>query len=171
MIDAKTADLAKPVHRIGAGPGLARIIAQDKAIAAFYDTLIRPDGKLDADVEKLISRPSVGVLNLGAETAEIVVVAETVLPVYGKISVLRTSACYHCSTRWASASSRNSSSTGIRRYYIEAACRTKKFEVFGEERGVCATVRLRVPSTYPRSRASFFQRLGMALTRCDPLCR
>jgi plasmid segregation protein ParM len=137
LIGQKMESLAKPVGRIGKGPALASIVKQSvisEAIAAFYDALIHPDGAFDADVEKLISRRPVGVVDLGGKTLDIVVVAENVSSVYNdrsgtaNIGVLQL--LDKVGERIKSEFELNANPPLP---YVEEACRTKKYELFGEE--------------------------------------
>jgi plasmid segregation protein ParM len=140
LIEAKKASLSKPVERIGAGPGLAQIVKQGvvaEAIAAFYDALIHPDGKFDSDIEKLISRRPVAVVDLGGKTLDIAVIAEKAQSVYNdrsgtaNIGVLqlldkvgeRIKAEFQLNTNPPIA-------------FVEEACRTKVYELFGEDKDV-----------------------------------
>jgi plasmid segregation protein ParM len=140
LIEDKKASLSKPVQRIGAGPGLAQIVKQGvvaEAIAAFYDALIHPDGSFDVDIEKLISRRPVAVVDLGGKTLDIAVIAENAQSVYNdrsgtaNIGVLqlldkvgeRIKAEFQLNT--------NPPST-----FVEEACRTKVYELFGEDKDV-----------------------------------
>jgi plasmid segregation protein ParM len=140
MIDAKIANLAKPVQRIGAGPGLAKISKQgvvSEAIAAFYDALIKPDGAFDAEIEALISRRPVGVVDMGGKTTDIVVIAENVRSVYSSrsgtanIGVLQL--LDKVGERIKSEFQLNANPPTP---YVEEACRTKRYELFGEEKDV-----------------------------------
>lgn len=144
MIDAKIANLATPVQRIGAGPGLASIVKQgviSQAIAAFYDALIQHDGKFDEQIEKLISRRPVGVVDLGGKTTDIVVIAENVRSVYsdrsGTVNVGVLQLLDKVAERIKAEFQLNANPPLP---YIEEACRTKKFELFGEEKDVGAIV-------------------------------
>jgi len=144
LIEAKIASLSKPVQRIGAGAGLAKIVKQgvvSEAIAAFYDALIRPDGTIDPDIEKLISRRPVAVIDLGGKTLDIAVIAENVRSVYSdrsgtaNIGVLQL--LDKVGERIKSEFQLNSNPPTP---YVEEACRTKKYELFGEEKDVSQIV-------------------------------
>ncbi|SIR80288.1 plasmid segregation actin-type ATPase ParM [Janthinobacterium sp. TND4EL3] len=136
LIGKKIESLAKPVTRIGKGPGLARILKQSvisEAIAAFYDVLIRPDGTFDADIESLISRRPVGVVDLGGKTLDIVVVAENVSSVYNDRSGTSNIGVLHLLDKVADRiKSEYDLNSNPPLPFVEQACRTKKYELFGE---------------------------------------
>ena len=78
LIGQKIASLAKAVQRVGKGPRLARIAGQSvisEAIAAFYDALIQPDGEFNAEIEALIARRPIAVMDIGGKTTDLVVVS------------------------------------------------------------------------------------------------
>lgn len=144
LIEDKKASLAKPVERIGAGAGLAHIVKQDvvaEAIAAFYDALIHPDGTFDTEIEKLIERRPIAVVDLGGKTLDIAVVSENATSFYNNrsgtanIGVLqlldkvgeRIKAEFQLNTNPPAA-------------FVEAACRTKLYELFGEDKDVSGIV-------------------------------
>lgn len=140
MIGAKIQNLATPVQRIGAGPGLAKIQKQgvlSEAIAAFYDALIQPDGSFDAEFEKLISRRPIGVVDMGGKTTDIVVISENAKSVYpdrsgtANIGVLQL--LDKVGERIKAEFQLNENPPTP---YVEEACRTKRYELFGEEKDV-----------------------------------
>lgn len=144
MIDAKIDNLSKPVHRIGTGPGLATIVKQgvvSEAIAAFYDALIQPDGSYDAEVEKLIARRPVGVVDMGGKTLDIVVIAENVRSVYSARSGTANIGVLELLDKVGERiKSEFQLNTNPPTPYVEEACRTKKYELFGEEKDVSSIV-------------------------------
>lgn len=145
LIEAKIANLSTPVERVGKGPGLANIVKQgvvSEAIGAFYDALIQHDGSFDAEIEKLISRRPVGVVDMGGKTTDIAVVSENVRSVYSdrsgtdEIGVLelldkvgeRIKAEFKLNAKPPTP-------------YVEEACRTMTYELFGEEKDVSHIVK------------------------------
>lgn len=140
LIDQKIDSLAKPVQRIGAGPAMALIKKQSvisEAIAAFYDALFHPDGSVDQEIEKLISRRPVGVVDLGGKTLDIVVVAENVSSVYSERSGTSNIGVLQLLDKVAERiKSEFDLNANPPRPYVEEACRTKKYELFGEDKDV-----------------------------------
>lgn len=145
LIDAKIANLSTPVVRIGKGAGLANIVKQgvvSEAIGAFYDALIKHDGTFDEEIEKLISRRPVGVVDMGGKTTDIAVVSENVRSVYSdrsgtdEIGVLelldkvgeRIKAEFKLNAKPPTP-------------YVEEACRTMQYELFGEVKDVSHIVK------------------------------
>lgn len=136
LIGQKIESLYKPVTRIGKGPGLAKIAGQSvisEAIAAFYDALIQPDGEFDAEIEALIARRPVAVVDLGGKTTDIVVVAENVSSVYKDQSGTKDIGVLQLLDQVAE---QIKSEFGLNDNpplpFVEEACRTKKYELFGE---------------------------------------
>jgi plasmid segregation protein ParM len=136
LIETKIESLSKPVVRIGKGPALARIAGQSvvsEATAAFYDALIQHDGEYDPAIEALIARRPIAVLDLGGKTADLVVVAENVSSVYKDHSGTRDVGVLQLLDQVAE---RIKSDLGLNDNpplpHVEEACRTKKYELFGE---------------------------------------
>lgn len=144
MIELKMRNLSVPVRRIGAGPALPKIAKQgvlSEAIAAFYDALINPDGTFDQEIEELISRRPIGVLDLGGKTADVVVISEHARSVYphrsgtaniGVLNLIDT-----VGERIKAEFQLNANPPVA---YIEEACRTKLYELFGEYKDVSEIV-------------------------------
>jgi plasmid segregation protein ParM len=137
LIGKKIESLAKPVARIGKGPALALIGGQSvvsEATAAFYDALIQHDGEYDAGIEALITRRPIAVMDLGGKTADLVVVAENVSSVYKDHSGTKDVGVLQLLDQVAE---RIKSDLGLNDNpplpYVEEACRTKKYELFGED--------------------------------------
>ena len=137
MIRQKMESLATPVTRIGKGPALAQIVGQNvisEAIAAFYDALIQPDGEYDAEIEALISRRPVAVLDLGGKTTDLVVVAENVSSVYKDQSGTKDIGVLALLDQVAEdIKAEYGLNDNPPIPYVEEACRTKKYELFGED--------------------------------------
>ena len=136
LIGQKIESLAKPVSRIGKGPALAFIGGQSvvsEATAAFYDALIQHDGKYDAGIEALITRRPVAVMDLGGKTTDLVVVAENVSSVYKDQSGTKDIGVLQLLDQVAE---QIKSEYGLNDNpplpYVEVACRTKTYELFGE---------------------------------------
>lgn len=136
LISKKIESLSKPVKRIGKGAALALIGGQSvisEAIAAFYDALIQPDGEYDADIEALIARRPVAVVDMGGKTTDLVVVAENVSSVYKARSGTKDIGVLQLLDQVAE---QIKSEFGLNDNpplpYVEEACRTKKYELFGE---------------------------------------
>lgn len=144
LIARKIASLAKPVHRIGAGAPLATIGKQSvvsEAIAAFYDALIMPDGSFDAEIEAIIARRPVAVVDLGGKTLDIAVVVENVGGVYGERSGTENLGVLSLITKiGAKLKSEFKLNNDPPATYVEEAFRTKKFELFGEMLDVAAII-------------------------------
>lgn len=136
LIERKKDSLAKPVHRVGKGPVLAKIAKQNvvsEAIAAFYDALIKEDGQLDEMIEKLIARRPVAVIDLGGKTLDIAVVVENVEGVYNHRSGTADIGVLTLITKLAARiKSKFNLSNDPPAAYVEEAFRTKKYELFGE---------------------------------------
>ncbi|MFC5550277.1 plasmid segregation protein ParM domain-containing protein [Massilia aerilata] len=137
LIGRKIESLAKPVKRIGKGAVLALVGGQSvisEAIAAFYDALIQPDGAFDADIEALIARRPVAVVDMGGKTTDLVVVAEHVSSVYKDQSGTKDIGVLQLLDQVAE---QIKSEFGLNDNpplpYVEEACRTKKYELFGED--------------------------------------
>jgi plasmid segregation protein ParM len=137
LIGKKIESLAKPVSRIGKGPALALIGGQSvvsEATAAFYDALIQHDGEYDAGIEALIMRRPVAVMDLGGKTTDLVVVAENVSSVYKDQSGTKDIGVLQLLDQVAE---QIKSEFGLNDNpplpYVEEACRTKKYELFGED--------------------------------------
>jgi plasmid segregation protein ParM len=137
LIGQKIESLSKPVTRIGKGPALAVIAGQSvtsEAIAAFYDALIQHDGEYDAEIEALIGRRPVAVVDLGGKTTDIVVVAENVSSVYKDQSGTKDIGVLQLLDQVAE---QIKSEYGLNDNpplpFVEEACRTKKYELFGED--------------------------------------
>lgn len=140
LIDQKMASLAKPVRRIGTGHALPLIVKQSvvsEAIAAFYDALIEHDGATNPDIEDIISRRPVAVVDLGGKTLDIAVVVENVAGVYndrsGTENVGVLSLITKVAARIKAAFNLNNDPPAA---YVEEAFRTKKYEFFGEKKDV-----------------------------------
>ncbi len=136
LIGRKIDSLSKPVARIGRGPALALVGGQSvisEAIAAFYDALIQPDGEFDAQIEALIARRPVAVVDLGGKTTDLVVVAENGSSVYKDQSGTKDIGVLQLLDQVAE---EIKSEFGLNDNpplpYVEEACRTKKYELFGE---------------------------------------
>lgn len=136
LIGKKIESLAKPVARIGKGPALALIGGQSvvsEATAAFYDALIHHDGEYDADIGALIERRPVAVMDFGGKTADLVVVAENISQVYKQYSGTKDLGVLQLLDQVAE---QIKSEFGLNDNppltYVEEACRTKKYELFGE---------------------------------------
>lgn len=136
LIGKKIESLALPVSRIGKGPTLATIGGQSvvsEATAAFYDALIQHDGHYDADIEALITRRPVAVMDLGGKTTDLVVVAENVSSVYKDQSGTKDIGVLQLLDQVAE---QIKSEYGLNENpplpYVEEACRTNKYELFGE---------------------------------------
>jgi plasmid segregation protein ParM len=137
LIGKKIDSLAKPVSRIGKGATLALIDGQSvvsEATAAFYDALIQHDGEYDAGIEALIARRPVAVMDLGGKTTDLVVVAENVASVYKDQSGTKDIGVLQLLDQVAE---QIKSEFGLNDNpplpYVEEACRTKKYELFGED--------------------------------------
>ena len=137
LIGKKIESLATPVARIGKGPALAPIAGQSvvsEATAAFYDALIHHDGEYDAGIEAIITRRPVAVMDLGGKTTDLVVVAENVSSVYKDQSGTKDIGVLQLLDQVAE---QIKSEFGLNDNpplpYIEEACRTKKYELFGED--------------------------------------
>jgi plasmid segregation protein ParM len=135
LIGKKIESLATPVARIGKGPALAPIVGQSvvsEATAAFYDALIHHDGEYDAGIEAIITRRPVAVMDLGGKTTDLVVVAENVSSVYKDQSGTKDIGVLQLLDQVAE---QIKSEFGLNDNpplpYIEEACRTKKYELFG----------------------------------------
>lgn len=144
LIDAKKASLTKPVERIGAGPGLAKIRTQSvvaEGIAAFYDAFVYPDGTFDTTIEQLIESRPIAVVDLGGKTLDIAVVAENAMSVYndrsGTANIGVLSLIDKVGERIKSEFQLNTNPPAV---YVEAACRTKQYALFGEAKDVSAIV-------------------------------
>lgn len=140
MIGSKMKNLAMPVQRIGAGPGLAKIVKQgvlSEGIAAFYDALIQPDGTLDSYIEDLIARRPIGVVDIGGKTTDIVVISENAKSVYphrsGTDNIGVLNLLDKVGERLKAEFQLNANPPTP---YVEQACRTKRFELFGEFKDV-----------------------------------
>jgi plasmid segregation protein ParM len=136
LIRKKIESLAKPVSRVGKGPALALIGGQSvvsEATAAFYDALIHHDGEYDADIEKLIERRPVAVMDFGGKTTDLVVIAENISQVYKKYSGTKDLGVLQLLDQVAE---QIKSEFGLNDNpplpHVEEACRTKKYELFGE---------------------------------------
>ena len=136
LIAKKIDSLATPVARIGKGPSLALIGGQSvvsEATAAFYDALIQHDGEYDAGIEAIITRRPVAVMDLGGKTTDLVVVAENVSSVYKDQSGTKDIGVLQLLDQVAE---QIKSEFGLNDNpplpYVEEACRTKKYELFGE---------------------------------------
>lgn len=137
LIGMKIDSLAKPVTRIGKGPALAHIGGQSvvsEATAAFYDALIQHDGSYDAGIEALITRRPVAVMDLGGKTTDLVVVAENVSSVYKDQSGTKDIGVLQLLDQVAE---QIKSEYGLNDNpplpYVEEACRTGKYDLFGED--------------------------------------
>jgi len=137
LIGKKIESLAKPVSRIGKGPALAVIGGQSvvsEATAAFYDALIQHDGQYDAGIEAIITRRPVAVMDLGGKTTDLVVVAENVSSVYRDQSGTKDIGVLQLLDQVAE---QIKSDFGLNDNpplpHVEEACRTKKYELFGED--------------------------------------
>lgn len=136
LIGKKIESLATPVSRVGKGPALATIYGQSvvsEATAAFYDALIQHDGEYDPGIEAIISRRPVAVMDLGGKTTDLVVVAENVSSVYKDQSGTKDIGVLQLLDQVAE---QIKSEFGLNDNpplpYVEEACRTKKYELFGE---------------------------------------
>lgn len=140
LIGKKITSLAKPVKRIGNGAGLATIAKQgvvSEAIAAFYDALINHDGSFDSEIEALISRRPVAVVDLGGKTLDIAVVVENVGGVYGERSGTENLGVLGLITKvGATLKAEFKLNNDPPASYVEEAFRTKKYDLFGETRDV-----------------------------------
>lgn len=137
LIGKKIESLAVPVSRIGKGPALALIGGQSvvsEATAAFYDALIQHDGEYDAGIEAIITRRPVAVMDLGGKTTDLVVVAENVSSVYKDQSGTKDIGVLQLLDQVAE---QIKSEFGLNDNpplpHVEEACRTKKYELFGED--------------------------------------
>lgn len=144
LINAKIQSLAKPVHRLGKGPALPPIVGQhvvSEATAAFYDALIQPNGDFNADIEALIARRPVAVVDLGGKTTDIVVVGENVNSVYTNLSGTKDIGVLQLLDQVAEhLKSELNLNDNPPLPFVEEACRTQKYELFGEEIDVSAIV-------------------------------
>jgi plasmid segregation protein ParM len=135
LINKKTKSLAKPVRRHGAGVALAQIGKQNvvsEAIAAFYDALLNHDGTMDKDIETLISRRPVAVVDLGGKTLDIAVVVENVNGVYKDRSGTENIGVLELIAKVAERiKSKFNLSNDPPPSYVEEAFRTKVYELFG----------------------------------------
>ena len=136
LIGKKIESLAQPVSRVGKGAALALIKGQSvvsEATAAFYDALIQHDGNYDTEIEALIQRRPVAVMDMGGKTTDLVVVAENVSSVYKDQSGTKDIGVLQLLDQVAE---RIKSDFGLNDNpplpYVEEACRTKKYELFGE---------------------------------------
>lgn len=140
IIRLKVRNLATPVQRVGAGPGLARIVKQgvlSEATAAFYDALIHPDGSIDAEIESLISRRPFGVVDMGGKTTDIVVVSEAARSVYTSRSGTEEIGVLDLLDKVGERIKAEFKLNGNPPTpHVEEACRTKRYELFGEEKDV-----------------------------------
>jgi len=137
LIGKKIESLATPVSRIGKGPALALIGGQSvvsEATAAFYDALIQHDGEYDAGIEAIITRRPIAVMDLGGKTTDLVVVAENVSSVYKDQSGTKDIGVLQLLDQVAE---QIKAEFGLNDNpplpYVEEACRTKKYELFGED--------------------------------------
>lgn len=144
LIEKKKSSLARAVTRVGAGQGMALIKKQgvvSEAIAAFYDALIQPDGSLDSQVEQLIQRRPVAVADLGGKTLDIAVVVENVAGVYGDRSGTENIGVLSVINKVAARIKAHFNlSNDPPPKYVEEAFRTKKYELFEEEKDVAEIV-------------------------------
>lgn len=137
LIGQKIDSLYQPVSRIGKGPALAKIAGQSvisEATAAFYDALIQHDGEFDAEIHALIARRPVAVVDLGGKTTDIVVIAENVSSVYKDRSGTKDIGVLELLDQ---VGEQIKSEFGLNDNpplpYVEEACRTKKYELFGDD--------------------------------------
>lgn len=137
LIGKKIESLTQCVVRVGKGPALAQITGQSvisEATAAFYDALIQHDGTFDTAIEALIARRPIAVMDLGGKTADIVVVAENISQIYQAQSGTRDIGVLQLLDQVADQiKSEFSLNDNPPLPYVEEACRTKKYELFGDD--------------------------------------
>lgn len=163
LIGQKIASLAKPVQRVGKGPRLARIAGQSvisEAIAAFYDALIQPDGEFNAEIEALIARRPIAVMDMGGKTTDLVVVSEHGSSVYKDQSGTKDIGVLQLLDQVAeSIKSEFRLNDNPPLPYVEEACRTKKYELFGEQVDVSHIVTAACESYLERVKNFFVSKL------------
>lgn len=164
LIGKKIDSIFKPVKRIGKGPDLPTVVKQgviSEAIAAFYDALIRPDGTYDSEIESLISRRPVAVIDLGGKTLDIVVVAENVSSVYNDRSGTTNIGVLHLLDKVAERiKSEYEFNSNPPLPFVEEACRTKKYDVFGEEVDVTHIIEAACTDYLSQVRNYFVSKVG-----------
>jgi len=136
LIENKMKSLAKPVVRVGTGLPMANIVRQkvvSEGIAAFYDALISHDGSKNAEIQQLIARRPVAVVDMGGKTLDIAVVIENVRGVYGEQSGTNDIGVLSLITKvGARLKSQFNLSNDPPANYVEEALRTKQYEFFGQ---------------------------------------
>lgn len=149
--------------RYSADQALARISGQNvisEAIAAFYDALIQPDGEFDAEIEALIARRPIAVMDMGGKTTDLVVVAEHGSSVYKDQSGTKDIGVLQLLDQVAeSIKSEFRLNDNPPLPHVEEACRTKKYELFGEEVDVSHIVTAACESYLERVKNFFVSKL------------
>ena len=164
LIGQKIESLSKPVTRMGKGPDLPIIVKQgviSEAIAAFYDSLIQPDGTYNKEIETLIARRPVAVIDLGGKTLDIVVVAENVSSVYSDKSGTANIGVLHLIDKVADRiKSEFDFNSNPPIPFVEEACRTKKYDVFGNQVDVTHIIEAACTDYLTQVRSYFVSKVG-----------
>jgi plasmid segregation protein ParM len=136
LITDKTENLLKPVISQNPNFKMARISSNmviSEGIAAFYDALINGDGSFNKEIELLIARRPITVIDLGGKTLDTATINEGAIGVYkdksgtdqiGVLSV-KSSVAEQIKARF-------NISNELPSKYVDEAFITKKYELFGK---------------------------------------
>lgn len=164
LIERKMESLRIPVARVGQGKPLAKIVRQSvasEAIAAFYDALLTPTGGVNAEIQALIKRKPIAVVDPGGKTSDIVCVTENASGIYTEQSGTENiGVIKHIHQFTAVLKSQFGLNDAPSFASAEEALRTKKFDYFGETKDVTKLVEAAVHPYMEQVKDFFQKKLG-----------
>lgn len=142
LIAAKSENLLKSVKSLNQAVKPACVVRNQvisEGIAAIYDALINGDGSPNTDVEHLVSRRPVAVVDMGGKTLDIATISENAGGIYSDRSGTEEIGVIKLKEKVAALiKSTFKLNNEPPAKYIEEAFRTKQYEIFGQQEDVSA---------------------------------
>lgn len=164
LISNKTESLLKPVRAVGKSLPSATITSHkcvSEAIAAFYDALLNGDGTVNDDMQNIINRRPVAVVDLGGKTLDLAVIAERADGIYnarsGTVNVGVIS-LYDEVTALIKAKFALNNDPPLA--YIEESFRSNSYELFGEPNDVSDIIETCCQQYAEAVKAEFTKKIG-----------
>lgn len=164
LISNKTQSLLKPVSGVGKSQSPAVVVSHkcvSEAIAAFYDALLNGDGSVNDDMQTIINRRPVAVVDLGGKTLDMAVIAERADGIYNHRSGtanVGVISLYDQVT--AQIKSKFALNNDPPLSYVEEAFRTKSYEFFGEPNDVSDIIEECCQQYAESVKAEFTKKIG-----------
>lgn len=140
LINDKAANLLKEVTNHNANTQMASIAGSkviSEGIATFYDALLDGEGNVNAEVQQLISRRPIAVVDLGGKTCNQATISENASGVYKDRSGTENIGAIELKANISKAiKAQFNLNAEPPRKYVDEACLSKSFELFGTSKDI-----------------------------------